>query len=346
VTFSSTDYTFQSLGVEVAGQRSMTLLYGNTDFQTDTTGSNSNDVGGILHGTWTANTGDSTWTSDLRLKTQIAPLFDVVMGKYEALHGAGGMFRDPQGRDKLRSLRPVETETSAPTPSVSVVGSEVSQQTKDEAVLALMRQLSPVSYKYKNNSESKYSRFGFVAQDIEKMLPDVVRQHYTGDSDLPTARAMMYRDLISVLTMGMQSMDRVSENLEIEIQNLSLRADQDYEELDPKLKLLEDLVVKHIVDKFDVDSLLDVAGDNVEDSVRAAVLEEESEILEEALHVLAEEAVYEDSSLVNGDEEVSGHETHDEEAFEREVEIMLQKLNSTAEGILRGDEIEKLLEEV
>ena len=54
-----------------------------------------------------------------------------------------------------------------------------------------------VSFQYKRTSESKYSRYGFIAQEIERVLPNLVQTN-----DQTGTLALLNNDLVAVLTPG------------------------------------------------------------------------------------------------------------------------------------------------
>jgi len=66
--------------------------------------------------------------------------------------------------------------------------------------------------KNQNNLEAKNLRFGFIAQEVEKFLPSLVRTDGRGE------KALMYNDIIAILTMTLQyeleSMARVEVRVE------------------------------------------------------------------------------------------------------------------------------------
>lgn len=92
----------------------------------------------------------------------------------------------------------------------------------------------PVGYKYKKVAESKYSRFGFVAQEVESLLPSLTTTDPRG------YKYLHLKDLISVLTLGLQSMDTVTAAMEHEIDLLDLRVDADHEEVVPRISAVEE----------------------------------------------------------------------------------------------------------
>ncbi|CAK9010054.1 unnamed protein product, partial [Durusdinium trenchii] len=53
------------------------------------------------------------------------------------------------------------------------------QSEEAEGVSWVLRQLRPVSFKFKNGPEAKYSRYGFIAQELQEVLPSVVRSVQT-----------------------------------------------------------------------------------------------------------------------------------------------------------------------
>lgn len=168
-------------------------------------------TGGILHGVWTSD-GVIT-SSDRRLKKNIRELTGEVE-KREAL--AAGLAATASGDpDKERS-----------------------------AVHWLLRQLRPVSYQFKHGVDSKNIRFGFIADEMQHIFPQVVRtlpnrtksidmnpeetapsenatKEEPKEKDTSDLKAIVYPDLIAVLTsvvkdfgaqlQGMQDRMRVAE---------------------------------------------------------------------------------------------------------------------------------------
>jgi len=143
--------------------------------------------GGILHGSW--NSESVFVTSDRRLKKEIAPL--------------------------QRTLRSV------------VPGQDISKPkavTDSDGALWLLRQLRPVSYSFRKGAESKYMRFGFIADELESVVPQVVRT--VGNREVTDQKAVVYQDLIAVLAAAAQSQQQAMEELKtsMEVQLEELRA--------------------------------------------------------------------------------------------------------------------------
>merc|ERR1712125_273795 len=84
--------------------------------------------------------------SDRRLKSNIKPLGDTLNKNYKVL------------------VSEKQKESDA-------------QMGKDPSSLGwVLRQLRPVSYNFKAGTDSKNVRFGFIADEMQKVLPQVVRE--------------------------------------------------------------------------------------------------------------------------------------------------------------------------
>merc|ERR1712070_447463 len=68
----------------------------------------------------------------------------------------------------------------------------------------VLRELRPVSFAFKKGAEAKAdtkeSRWGFVAQELERVLPGLVRSEGEGP------KAIIYQDLVAVLTLSAQTL--------------------------------------------------------------------------------------------------------------------------------------------
>jgi len=133
--------------------------------------------GGILHGSW--NSENVFVTSDRRLKKEINPLQRTLRSVMP-------------GRDGLKVAK-------------------AGDMTSGDGALWLLRQLRPVSYSFKKGAESKYMRFGFIADELESVVPQVVRT--MGDREVPDQKAVVYQDLIALLAAAAQSQQKAMEDL-------------------------------------------------------------------------------------------------------------------------------------
>jgi hypothetical protein len=121
--------------------------------------------GGTLHGVWTADVSIST--SDRRLKDNIKPLYQTLQETSSTL---ASDWSSPQGDDSTTSW--------------------------------VLREMRPVSYTFKKGADSKQVRFGFIAQEVEKILPDAAP---TIDDEVKT-KGVDYMDLIAVLTNALKEL--------------------------------------------------------------------------------------------------------------------------------------------
>jgi hypothetical protein len=61
-----------------------------------------------------------------------------------------------------------------------------------------------VSYSFRKGAESKYMRFGFIADELESVVPEVVRT--VGNQQVADQKAVVYQDLIALLYAAAQSL--------------------------------------------------------------------------------------------------------------------------------------------
>eukprot|EP00928_Gymnodinium_smaydae_P088040 TRINITY_DN7219_c0_g1_i11.p1 TRINITY_DN7219_c0_g1~~TRINITY_DN7219_c0_g1_i11.p1 ORF type:complete len:453 (+),score=100.25 TRINITY_DN7219_c0_g1_i11:224-1582(+) len=100
-----------------------------------------------------------------------------------------------------------------------------------DAPLWVLRQMRPVSFSFREGSDMKRTRFGFVAQELETVLPDIVRdvaktsarKTLTGGRDLETFKAVAYQDIIALLTSVAQSQQQAGEALGARVASLESR---------------------------------------------------------------------------------------------------------------------------
>lgn len=137
-------------------------------------------TGGTLHGTWFADTVISV--SDRRLKDNIREMEEAVRQNYEAL-----------GAPAEKPAQAVSNQQQRPQDEQSPFG-------------WVLRQLRPVSYNFKRGSDAKNMRFGFIADEMEKVLPQVVRElpSRDGEPQQEKKKGIVYPDLIAVLTAMMR----------------------------------------------------------------------------------------------------------------------------------------------
>jgi hypothetical protein len=195
--------------------------------------------GGTLHGTWVAD--GTITTSDRRIKTNIKPLLG---GKFTG--GLAEPAKQSSGKAKDLCLG-----CDLPSPSTG------KEEEKSASNLQwMLRQLRPVSYNFRRGSDAKNIRFGFIAQEMENILPEVVRtmpgkkveveeiphtnassnsstnetgeSHSAGDSssDGDDMKGIVYTDLIAVLTSVVKDFGATLQNMQERMRMAELELDR------------------------------------------------------------------------------------------------------------------------
>jgi len=65
----------------------------------------------------------------------------------------------------------------------------------------VLRQLRPVSYRFVRGVDAKHIRFGFIADEIQQVLPEVVREVNVAEGP---RKSIVYTDLIAILTAAVR----------------------------------------------------------------------------------------------------------------------------------------------
>lgn len=136
------------------------------------------ETGGVLHGAWSAD--GTVTTSDRRLKKNIEPLYRTLA----------------QHADKAaQGAKP-----------------------KEAPVGWLLRELRPVSFNLKHGPEAKYLKFGFIAQELETVFPNLIRTAEDNNS-----KAVASQDLIALLTLALQTLQKDFDDARRELEEQSSR---------------------------------------------------------------------------------------------------------------------------
>jgi len=86
-------------------------------------------------------------------------------------------------------------------------------QKLDDNMIGKVMQLNPVTYRWKNDSEKDNINYGLIAQEVEKIFPDMV----SGEEG---SKSISYDSLIPVLIKAVQEQQQEIEQLKSEIQSL------------------------------------------------------------------------------------------------------------------------------
>jgi hypothetical protein len=147
--------------------------------------------GGTLHGAWSSDA--TVTTSDRRLKKNIEPLYRTLAEQA----------RKRFGQATEGEASPDGTVTAAAT---AALGTTRQKEAAQAPVGWLLRELRPVSFQLKRGPEAKYLKFGFIAQELETVFPNLVRTSAKDDT-----KAVASQDLIAVLTLAMQQLQKENE---------------------------------------------------------------------------------------------------------------------------------------
>jgi len=87
--------------------------------------------------------------------------------------------------------------------------------------------LRPVSYNFKKGTDGKNMRFGFIADELEKVLPQVVRE-LPGEADSVGGKkkGVVYPDLIAVLTAMMKEFSGQLKAVQARVKTAELELDR------------------------------------------------------------------------------------------------------------------------
>jgi cell division protein FtsB len=184
-------------GIEMfAGSNAKRLALGSTSY---------------LHGTWVAASGQFT-SSDASLKKNIVPLYKSLSKLQQARRIAQSTESELLDSADRLITRDASTDEFVKEYNTTMMSEDTikamqmgDNQDKYRSELkdaqALFNELRPVSYvmKEKGQVEAKNLRFGFIAQEVEKILPSLV-----STDDQTGTKSLMYNDLIAVVVMTLQ----------------------------------------------------------------------------------------------------------------------------------------------
>uniref|UniRef100_A0A7S4QGN8 Peptidase S74 domain-containing protein n=1 Tax=Alexandrium monilatum TaxID=311494 RepID=A0A7S4QGN8_9DINO len=152
-------------------------------------------LGGTLHGAWSSEA--TLTTSDRRLKRSIEPLYRTIAARAAARWNEATGVPAQVGETALRRGSQGGASTAPATAG----------RQRDPPIGWLLRELRPVSFYLKRGPEAKYLKFGFIAQELENVFPNLVRT--TGQDD---SKAVASQDLIAVLTLALQTLQQELED--------------------------------------------------------------------------------------------------------------------------------------
>lgn len=87
-------------------------------------------------------------------------------------------------------------------------------------MLKIIDKLHPVSYQLTSNTSQKIS-YGLIAQEVEKVLPNIVNTIHGDDGDgIQDLRTISYTELIPILINAMQEQQKIISNLQKDLEEL------------------------------------------------------------------------------------------------------------------------------
>jgi hypothetical protein len=219
----SAQYT--ATGTAPTKERAISIVYDNVD---------SGGERHQFHGYWHFEHGPTTG-SDRRLKKNIRGLYDQLSDVYKQWKGPSARLEENvtasglSGQPKSSSVAPERVDQHAAAHNVTTHPNPVSE---------IFRALRPVSYIMKKQQEAKnpITNFGFIAQELEEVLPSLVRTDPRG------MKSVAYNDMIAIITLTVQQemvrLDLFEKRLTV-VEGVAEEHDVILESSEEKIKSLE-----------------------------------------------------------------------------------------------------------
>jgi hypothetical protein len=171
--------------------------------------------GGTLHGTWVSSS--VLTSSDRRMKYDVVPLFKTIMHQHNA-------------NNKIAATSNVHFGDQH---------DESNSFSMENVMSSIIKQIRPVSFRYKKHTDSKYNRYGFIAQELEAVLPSVIMTDKSSGM-----KAVNYNDMIAVLALGLQSVDQRVQDIQDKVTQIASKQDNYYVDLTDRMQLIETMVTR------------------------------------------------------------------------------------------------------
>jgi hypothetical protein len=177
----------------------------------------------VVKGTGNVGIGTSDPASKLEV---LSGLNHVPLRGYRETTSSGAylidLYSDVNGTKKLKFR--VEADGDVITTG-SVTSSD--KRTKQDIVelehgIEVVKNLLPKKYKMIDSPEKGF-KYGFIAQDVEDILPDIVRQKGIEDGEGGHYKALEYNSMIAVLTKAIQEQQTIIEDLKSQNESLVAR---------------------------------------------------------------------------------------------------------------------------
>jgi hypothetical protein len=173
--------------------------------------------------------------SDRRLKKDIMPLQRTLRDALSNAISEGASDQAGGAVDAAGAQQPSGAKAAPQKPGTLAA----------DSTLWLLRQLRPVSYSFKKGAESKYMRFGFIADELESVVPQVVRNVGNRNrADYEDQKAVVYQDLIALLVAASQSQTQKLDELSAQNEGQTLQLGEQTQKLDEATALIKDQAAK------------------------------------------------------------------------------------------------------
>jgi tetrahydromethanopterin S-methyltransferase subunit G len=87
--------------------------------------------------------------------------------------------------------------------------------------LSIVRQLRPITYRFRSGPDAKVPRMGFIAQDVEQLLPSLVRTSDIG------RKAILLEDLLALAVSAVQEVEAATVVLQQRVDKLEKRVEHE-----------------------------------------------------------------------------------------------------------------------
>ena len=166
---------------------------------------------------------------------------DIIDLNANSINTGGDVLPDTDNSHTLGSATNRWTEVYAANGTINTSDKRLKKNIlKLDYGLSEILRLNPVSYQWKTNDNG--TRLGFIAQDLQKVLPEVV----TVSEDKDKRLGVRYSELIPVLTKALQEQQALIESLKTQNNTLSsevTKSTADIEELKSELQLLKEHIL-------------------------------------------------------------------------------------------------------
>jgi hypothetical protein len=108
----------------------------------------------------------------------------------------------------------------------------------DKEGLAFITALRPVSFTWKDERRGKGVQFGFIAQEVEKLKPQIVQTQNVGP-DKKEEKSLNYQALFAPLVKAVQELKADNDNLRAELHDTINSQDAEIEELRSEIRALK-----------------------------------------------------------------------------------------------------------